>query len=93
MDGNKTLTDRGKGILEFWLLIRAGRPMPARADFVAADLWPRLGWLTLLRTEPDGSDFVYVVFSSRPSNSVHSEGAGRRIGEWPDFRRGYAFAS
>jgi len=52
-------------LLSLWNSKRAGREMPARADFAMGDLLPWLGHLMLLDVIDGGADFRFVLYGTQ----------------------------
>jgi hypothetical protein len=68
-----------------WDAKRAGRAMPARADFDIDDLKPWLGWLVLYDVLPgalpDGPDFAYRLFGTQMAHGVGGELTAGRVSQ------------
>ena len=68
-----------------WDAKRAGRTMPARADFEFEELKPWLGWLVLYDVLPgalpDGPDFAYRLFGSLVAHGMGAELTAGRVSQ------------
>jgi hypothetical protein len=65
----------------YWDAKRAGRPMPSRADIRPAEMKEHLGWIILLDTLSDGSDFRYRTIGTRVTQYVLADATGKTIAE------------
>ncbi len=73
-------------LLELWQLRRAGRRLPARADFDVIELRPWLGDLHLLDVENGGADFRYRIFATNISQYLGREMTGKLMSQTPEPR-------
>jgi hypothetical protein len=65
----------------YWDQKRAGRSMPSRADIRPADMKEHLGWIILLDTLSDGSDFRYRTVGTRVTQHFLADATGKTITE------------
>lgn len=75
---------RLQALYDFWDEKRAGRVMPARADFDPLELKPWMGHLSLVETLDGGNDFLFRVHGTVLAwRLVGEDLTGRRLMELP----------
>ena len=75
------MNERIKALLDLWEAKRAGRPLPARADFTMDDLLPWLGHLMLLDVLDGGDDFRFVLYGTALVEIFGFDLTGQRVSE------------
>lgn len=69
------------GLRSLWEEKRAGRPLPARADFDIADLRPFFGNLFLLDVLQDGRDFRFRLLGTNLTERFGRDSTGKIFSE------------
>ncbi|MBL8836919.1 MAG: PAS domain-containing protein [Alphaproteobacteria bacterium] len=75
------MNERIKSLLDLWEAKRAGRALPARADFAMDDLLPWLGHLMLLDVLEGGDDFRFVLYGTALVEIFGFDLTGKRVSE------------
>ncbi len=68
-------------LLQDWQRKRNGDRLPGRQQFGMENLRPYLGWLCLLRVNPDRRDLVYSLIGTRIVEQVGRDNTGRAVSE------------
>lgn len=68
-------------LLQDWQAQRTGDRLPTRQQFGIEDLRPYLGWICLLRVNPDRRDLVYSLIGTRIVDQVGRDNTGKAVSE------------
>jgi hypothetical protein len=63
----------------YWERKRGSNPMPSRADISPLEMKEHLGWIILLESLPDHSDFRYRLVGTRVTQYFLADATGRTI--------------